>query len=80
MQTKLTVRIDRSLIDSGKKWSRDHGISLSSLISGYLEEIDRRYREPAKPTPVLRKLKGRLKGKPVPTSEDYADFLDDRHR
>jgi hypothetical protein len=39
MQTKLTLRLDDQLIADAKRWSRDHGISLSALVANYLARL-----------------------------------------
>jgi len=80
MQTKLTVRIDESLISLGKKWSNEHGVSLSALFSQYLETIERFFNESPPPTPILRKLKGVLNEKRTPNRKEYAEFLEKKYR
>lgn len=41
MQTKLTLRLDESLIVFGKHWARDRGKTLSALVSDYLATLER---------------------------------------
>ena len=80
MQTKLTIRIDELLINKGKKWSREHGVSLSTLFSRYLETLERISRKSPPPTPILNRLKGTLKGKRIPGRGKYTDYLEGKHR
>ena len=80
MQTKLTIRLDESLVNKGKKWSREHGVSLSTLFSRYLETLERLSHKSPPPTPILNRLKGTLKGKQIPGRKEYTDYLGKKHR
>ena len=80
MQTKLTIRIDDSLVRQGKEWSRTHGVSLSTMISRYLETVERQTAGSSSATPLLQKLKGVLKGKIIPDRSEYIDSLLEKHR
>ena len=37
MDTKLTLKLDREIIEEAKKYAREKNISLSKLIESYLE-------------------------------------------
>lgn len=39
MKTKLTVTVDRELLPRAKRYARERGVSLSSLIESALREI-----------------------------------------
>lgn len=41
MKTKLTITVDFDLIPAAKRYARDQGVSLSSLIEGSLREMVR---------------------------------------
>ena len=39
MKTKLTVTVDRDLLPQAKRYARERGVSLSSLIESALREL-----------------------------------------
>lgn len=39
METKLTLRLKKKVIDQAKKYANDHDTSLSKLIENYLEAV-----------------------------------------
>lgn len=63
MNTKLTLRLDDSLISQAKKYARREGKSVSKIVSDYFRAIQ--HRTSAKKTrvgPITSKLRGCLKG------------------
>ena len=60
MDTKLTVRVERDLIEAAKRYARQQGITLSQLIEDYLRRIAIQQGEPMVNTPVLQRLSGIL--------------------
>ncbi len=55
MDTKLTLKLDREIIEEAKKYAREKNISLSKLIESYLEKLARpRVSEPI--TPLVKQL------------------------
>ena len=83
MQTKLTLRLDKDLIQSAKAYSARSGKSLSQLVADYfallsVNETDEGLERPIEPLPpVTRALKGALKGADV-SIEDYQQYLEDK--
>ncbi len=81
MHTKLTVRIEESLIEAAKKYSKAHGKSLSQLIADYLyliTEITPSTQSDHTP-PLTQSLKGILRGKKV-SEADYKKYLKDKYK
>ncbi len=84
MQTKLTLRLEQSLIVRAKAWARQRGISLSQAIATHFEQL------PGAPgsalSPWTRKLVGiGGRGKARPPSDDairrdHLDHLAEKHR
>jgi hypothetical protein len=83
MQTKLTLRIEKRLIESAKRYSKKRGKSLSQLFSDYLimitktEDSDQN-REILLP-PITASLKGILRGKKV-DEKDYKTYLEGKYK
>ena len=69
MNTKLTLTIEKSVIEKAKEYARDEGKSLSSIVENYLKVITKK--EPLilkEPTPITSYLKGSFK---APKDSDY---------
>jgi hypothetical protein len=78
MQTKLTLRIDEDLVARAKEWSRQHEMSLSQLVAGYLDHLTKR-RDEEELSEWVRDLMGPPRTHPAPTDEEarqaYHDYL-----
>jgi hypothetical protein len=73
MNTKLTLTIDRSVIQSAKKYAGETGRSLSDLVENYFRMLTSDQEPPEKPLPpVTSSLKGALK---APDDFDYKEAL-----
>ena len=63
MKRKLTLRLDDSLIEQAKEYSRKTGLSLSQIVADYFARL---VTNPSDElpciTPNVRKLRGALKG------------------
>ncbi len=80
MQTKLTLRIDDRLVVRAKRHARTRGKSVSRMVSDFFSLLgeDGEGEEPLLP-PVVRALKGSLRGKDVDES-DHLRHLLEKHR
>jgi hypothetical protein len=77
MDTKLTLKLDRHVIEKAKLYARDRGVSLSRVVESYLLGLTRN-EEPASRelTGIVAELAGILAGKAVDTSkEGYGEYL-----
>ncbi len=79
MNTKLTLRLDDSLIESAKKYSAQTGKSVSRIVANLFEIIknEKVIEEPEIP-PTVSSLRGVLKGKGV-NAKDYKTFLEEKY-
>jgi hypothetical protein len=84
MQTKLTLRLEESLIVRAKAWARRRGVSLSEAVATLFEQLPGSSERAL--SPWTRKLAGiaaRRKGRP-PSDEAirrrYLDHLAEKHR
>jgi len=76
MDTKLTVRVPRELLENAKRYARAKNTTLTKLISLYLERL------PAEPealehAPLVRRLTGVLS--PETSVEDYQKHLEEKY-
>ena len=79
MQTKLTLRLDDELINRAKSYAKKSGKSVSQLVAGYFSLLDDiPVKETSEFTPIVRSLKGSLKGAKV-GQKDYHKYLEEKH-
>ncbi|GAB6057420.1 DUF6364 family protein [Desulfonatronum parangueonense] len=76
MNTKLTLRLEEELIVSAKKHAARTGKSVSRVVADLFEIIRNERIENDQPLPpVVKSLKGALKGKPAEENE-YRRYLE----
>jgi len=86
MATKLTLRMDETLIEEAKKEARRRGTSVSRLVADYFERLERlrghrghRGQIEDDLPPITRRLHGIAAGSDL-TEEDYYRHLEEKHR
>ncbi|MCP4668170.1 MAG: antitoxin [Deltaproteobacteria bacterium] len=79
MQTKLTLRLDESLIRQAKSFARKSGKSVSQVVADYFLLLEEKPKEIDQDlTPIVRSLKGALRGAEIDV-EDYRRHLEEKH-
>ena len=58
MDTKLTLNVDKSVIERAKEYAKAHKISLSKLIESYLASLTSKKNQEAEITPLVESLTG----------------------
>lgn len=56
METKLTLRLKKNVIDQAKRYANDHETSLSKLIENYLSAITTESKSVTKISPLVQSL------------------------
>jgi hypothetical protein len=79
MNTKLTLNLDKSVIEQAKKYAREHQVSLSKLIENYLDSITKSSTEKSKISPLVESLTGVIPDGNYNDREDYAHFLSEKY-
>ncbi len=87
MNTKLTLRLEESLIKSAKNHAKTMGKSVSQMVADYFYLLDKKSTiEPAELSPIVKSLKGSLKSAapnatPNTTIDegDYKAYLEDKY-
>lgn len=73
MNTKLTLTIDKTVIEKAKKYAKEKDNSLSDIVENYLKVITRDQEiSHIEITPLIKSLKGSFK---APKSFDYKKEL-----
>jgi len=80
METKLTLRLEKDLIDRARAYSRKSGKSISRLVADYFTLLDTSGPTQAQSelSPLVSSLKGSLRGATV-SEEDYRRYLEDKY-
>ena len=80
METKLTLRLKKKVIDQAKKYANDHETSLSKLIENYLSAITNETRSIEKISPLVQSLSDVI---PLSENEDpkriYQEHLKEKY-
>lgn len=76
MDTKLTVRVPRNLLENAKRYANAHNTTLTELISAFLGHIPAEI-EPLEQAPIVRQLTGLLSSNLSP--EDYKKHLEEKY-
>lgn len=81
MNAKLTLSLDRDIIDQAKDFSRSHHKSLSKLIEGYLRQVLHGDTAEKQTTPLVAKLSGVIDAAKLGNHKSgYADYLAEKYR
>lgn len=82
MDTKLTLMLNKRIIDRAKAYARRHHKSLSGMVENYFKTLTDSGQAPSEPhTPLVKELSGVLRLKPgFDLKQDRLKHLEDRHR
>lgn len=86
MFTKLTLRLEKDVIEEAKSWADENRVSLSQLVSMLFKSLGQKRKPVSGLTPWTKKLMGiaRGKGKKTPTDkelkESYIDYLEEKYK
>ena len=77
MNTKLTLTVEKSIIEDAKKYAKSNGRSLSNIIEEYLKSLTQNTKkeEEFEISPLVKSLWGSVK--PIPESINYKELLED---
>lgn len=77
MSTKLTLTIDKSVIEQAKEYARSQGRSLSNIVEEYLKSVTKKDAqfEEAELSPITKSLYGSIKLKTEDI--DYKKIIED---
>lgn len=79
MNTKLTLNLDKEIIEEAKTYAKSHRVSLSKLIENYLNSVIRETKQQTTTvSPLVESLTGII---PSTTDErkDYRDYLEKKY-
>jgi hypothetical protein len=81
MDTKLTLNVDKLVIEQAKEYAKSHKISLSQLIESYLSSIINKKNKEIEITPLVKSLSGVIKPEiDFDYKKSYVDYLTEKYK
>lgn len=81
MDTKLTIKLNKSVIDRAKFYAKNHKISLSYMIESYLDAMTKSRTKEFEITPLVESLSGVINlSNDYDYKDDYAKFLNEKYK
>lgn len=81
MNSKLTLKLNRVVIERAKQYAKDHNQSLSKLIENYLQAITvEKAKVETEISPLVMNLTGVINLDVDSDRETYTDYLDSKYQ
>ena len=81
MDKKLTLNVNKSVIERAKEYAKSHKISLSKLIESYLSSLTNKKSQEAKITPLVESLIGVIElDKDFDYKNGYTEYLMEKYK
>ena len=83
MNAKLTLSLDKDVIDKAKKYASTENMSLSKMVEAYLESITKTQNEnqESETTPLVKRLSGVIKlPNDLDYKKEYGDYLMEKYK
>ncbi|ASS48616.1 MAG: hypothetical protein A3D31_07330 [Candidatus Fluviicola riflensis] len=74
MNTKLTLNLDKSVIEHAKSYAKDNHVSLSKLIENYLDSLTRKTKQKSSVSSLVESLTGIIPSD-YDEKKDYRDYI-----
>ena len=78
METKLTLKLDQSVIHSAKKYAENHNRSLSKIVEDYFRNLISENASQKKYSPLVEELSGVISEKNL-MNIDYVSYLEQKY-
>lgn len=79
MDSKLTLKLNESVIERAKQYAKENNISLSRMIESYLQAVTLKKRTKLKISPLVESLTGVIELESYDYKKDYSDFLSKKY-
>ncbi|MFH0999541.1 MAG: DUF6364 family protein [Bacteroidota bacterium] len=80
MDTKLTLKLDKLIIESAKEYAKEKNISLSKMIENYLQAITNKQKKEIEISPLVQSLIGVIGNQNEDYKKDYTDYLSKKYQ
>lgn len=78
MNTKLTLNLDKSIIEEAKSYAKENKVSLSKLIENYLNSLTETSKKEIKVSPLVESLTGIISSD-IDERKSYRDYLSEKY-
>ncbi len=79
MNTKLTLNLDKNIIDEAKSYAKKNQVSLSKLIENYLNSLVRTSnKKTTRISPLVESLTGIISSE-IDERKSYRDYLSEKY-
>ena len=78
MNTKLTLNLDKEIIEEAKTYAKSHRVSLSKLIENYLNSITRKSKKKSTVSVLVESLTGIIPND-YDERNDYRNYIDKKY-
>ncbi|MDR0795288.1 MAG: DUF6364 family protein [Tannerella sp.] len=79
MNTKLTLNVDKIVIEEAKIYAKENNISLSKLFENYINAISRTSSKTGKASPLVKSLTGIIPDEKIDLNSAYTDYLSKKY-
>ena len=81
MDAKLTLSLDKEVIENAKSYARTNNISLSRLIESYLSSLIETKTDSFEITPLVKSLSGVITlTNEIDVKKEYSEFLSNKYK
>lgn len=78
MNTKLTLNLDKDVIDEAKTYAKSHSVSLSKLVENYLNSLTRDSKRKSSVSPLVESLTGIIPSD-YDEKKDYRNYIEKKY-
>ncbi|WP_027378082.1 DUF6364 family protein [Kaistella palustris] len=79
MNTKLTLNLNKNIIEQAKEYARENEVSLSKLIESYLHSLIKKEANAKKVSPLVQSLTGVIPLSGGESEEEYYAYLNKKY-
>lgn len=78
MNTKLTLNLDKKVIEEAKVYAKSNSVSLSKLVENYLRSVSQQSKKKSSVSPLVESLTGIIPND-YNERDDYRDYIDKKY-
>jgi len=80
MNTKLTLNLNKTIIEGAKDYAKENSVSLSKLIENYLNSLTKKDSKNSNVSPLVESLTGIIPSQTYKkTDSDYYEYLKQKY-
>lgn len=80
MKTKVTLKLDKEIIERAKRYAKSHHTSVSQMVEDYLNMLTVENMPKVEVTPLVQSLTGIIDIQEEDYKKEYTDFLSKKYQ